>query len=153
MSDSEAVQAQAAESGPRITLREGYKKRRARVEFDGDYQGVWVEVWVNCPKRLLNAVASNDVERSDRAMAAFIVDHNFQYPVDEERPEEPPESAPDDWAETWQPAFRAGDRMPAPITPEAVSYIPVDLYRKTVELGLEALQEAGKVSKRGRASD
>lgn len=142
MTDSGAVQ---SDSGPRVTLREGYRKRRARVEFDGEYSGVWVEVWVNCPKRLLNAVASDDVERSDRAMAEFILDHNYQYSIDQERP--------DDAADDWEPAFRAGDAMPKPITTQAVGYIPVDLYRKTVELGMEALQKAGEVSKRGRASD
>jgi hypothetical protein len=141
MSDSDAVREQAPESAPRIVLREGYQKRAARVELDGEYAGVWVEVWVNCPKRLLNAVASDNVERSDRAMAAFLLDHNLQFPVDQE----PPETADD----SWQPAFRAGEAMPRPITPEAVSYLPIDMYRKIVELGMQALQKAGEVTKRG----
>lgn len=148
MSDTDAVQAAPA-SGPKVVLREGYKKRRARVEFDGEYEGVFVEVWVNCPKRLLNSIASDDTQRSDRSMAKFILDHNFQYGIDEEMPDEKPDGAADDWERTWTPGFRAGDAMPNPITAQAVGYIPVDLYRKTVEMGMAALQEAGKVTKRG----
>jgi len=138
MDESEAV---TRADGPKVTVREGYMKRRARVEFDGEYDGVWVECWVNCPKRLVNGIASDDTARSDAAMSQFILDHNLQYPVDQERPED----ADDDWA----PGFRSGHAMPQPITAEAVGYIPVDLYRRIVELGMDALQKAAKVTKRG----
>lgn len=149
MSDIEPVREQTPEIAPRITLMGGYIKRRVRADLDGDYAGVWVEVWVNCPKRLISAVASDNVTRSDTAMATFILDHNLQYPIDQEMPDAPPDGAADDWAASWVPAFRAGEPMPRPITAEAVGYIPIDLYRKIVEAGMQALQKAGEVTKRG----
>lgn len=139
-----AVREAPAQDGPRVIVREGYMKRRARIELDGDYQGVWAEVWINCPKRLLNRIAMSDADRSDAATAGFVLDHNLQFPVDQDRPDDEDKAGDD-----WQPAFRAGQAMPKPLTAEAVGYLPIDLYRRIVELGSQAVQDASKVTKRG----
>lgn len=139
--DVTSVRETSAQDGPRVTVREGYMKRRARVELDGEYAGVWADVWINCPKRLVNGIASDETTKSDASMAAFILDHNLQYPVDQDRP--------DDAGDGWQPAFRAGQAMPCPLSAEAVGYLPVDLYRKVIELGMDALQKAAQLPKRG----
>jgi len=141
------VRETSAQDGPRVIVREGYMKRRARIELDGDYRGVWAEVWINCPKRLLNRIAMADADRSDAATAGFVLDHNLQYPVDQDRPDETDDE--DAGGDDWQPTFRAGQAMPKPLDAEAVGYLPIDLYRRIVELGSQAVQDASKVTKRG----
>lgn len=138
--DSTAVQEEIRSDRPRVTVKEGYVRRRGHLEFDGDYAGQWADVWTNCPKRVVNGLASDEVATVDRAVTLFVLDHNMTYPLDEE----PPEDADEDW----EPSFRAGQPMPVPLTLTAVNEIPVDLFRRIVQLGIEALQKAAEVTKR-----
>ncbi len=104
-----------------IRVIKGYRKRTAEIRFRGDYDGLWVKVWINCPRKLIKRLASDDADAVDRALTEFIDDHNLRY---------------DD-----------GTLLGKPLTLKDVGNIDNVLYSKIVRLGVEAMQQAAGVPK------
>lgn len=100
----------------------GYRERRLRIEFGGSYKGTWVEVWTNCPRRVIKRLVSDDPDEVDEAFCQFVLDHNFEY--------------------------ADGVPLPSPLTVEALEDLDQTLFIKTVKLGVEAMQKAAGVGKR-----
>lgn len=106
---------------PETRVIKGYRQRRLRIEFGGSYKGLWVEVWTNCPRRLIKGFNSDDADEVDEAFCKFVLDHNFEY--------------------------EDGDRLPVPLTPDVLDDIDSTLFLKTIKLGVESMQKAAGVSK------
>lgn len=98
---------------PTVTIRRGQRgpQKTARVEFSGDYAGLWILAWINPKRKLFRDLNSGDEERSDAALAAMILDHNLTWSDESETP---------------------GEEMPKPLTYEALGDLEQDLY---IELG------------------
>lgn len=104
-----------------IRVIKGYRKRTAEIRFRGDYDGLWVKVWINCPRKLIKRLASDDADAVDRALTEFIDDHNLRY--------------------------EDGTLLGKPLTLKDVGNIDNVLYSKIVRLGVEAMQQAAGVPK------
>lgn len=104
-----------------IRVIKGYRKRTAEIRFRGDYDGLWVKVWINCPRKLIKRLASDDADAVDRALTEFIDDHNLRY--------------------------EDGTPLGKPLTLKDVGNIDNVLYSKIVRLGVEAMQQAAGVPK------
>lgn len=107
---------------PTVTIKRGQRgpQKTARIEFSGDHAGLFILAWINPKRKLFRDLNSGDEERSDAALAAMIIDHNFTWSED---------SADD---ATGDDVHAAGDAMPKPLTYEALGDLEQDFY---IEVG------------------
>ena len=129
-SDPDVLKSAAAEPADELILAgddpdseihlklKGWRQKTAEIRFKGDYEGFYVKVWINCPRKLLSKLGTEGPE-GDKALAAFIVDHNLVY--------------------------EDGSRLPNPLTPQALDAIDVILMNRIVKLGGEAIQKASGI--------
>lgn len=98
---------------PVVTIRRGQRgpQKTARIEFAGDYAGLWVVAWINPKRKLFRDLNSGDEERSDGALALMILDHNLSWSDESATP---------------------GEVMPKPLTYDALGDLEQDLY---IEIG------------------
>lgn len=68
--DAEVV----AEAAPALPVR--LPKITAWLDLPGEYDGLRVRVWVNCPNRLLGELTSGDNDRVRAALCRMILEHN-----------------------------------------------------------------------------
>lgn len=106
-------------AAPGRVLR-GYRRRLVQVPLTGDYDGMWVRVWINAPRKLFSRLGDNDNKVAAKALAQFITDHNLVY---------------DD-----------GTPLPKPLTADAIDELDNVLISQIVKKGVEAMQRAAGVS-------
>lgn len=105
----------------RVTVRNGYRQRTARIEFGGDFDGLWAEVKVRAPYKFVRMLS--DDERIPDALAELIVGHNL-------------------------PDAETGDQLPNPIGAQDIELLDFGLVVKIVEQTVEAIRKAGNLGRR-----
>lgn len=109
---------------PQVTITRGQKgaQKTALVKFGGDHDGLWAKIWTNPKRKHFRELNSGDEERSDTALGAMVLEHNF---TDDE-----------------------GKPLPAPLTYESLGELPHDLYLELGEGIGEAVKQSAEVGKR-----
>lgn len=108
------------EPDDQIHVRNGYRVQTARIEFGGEFDGLWVQVKTRAPYRLIRALG--DDEQIPDALSKLIVSHNL---TDSE----------------------TGDALPDDLTAEDVERIDFALVVRIIQQTVEAVRKAGKLPK------